>query len=93
MALAFAWFPQLPSGQVVGQDLSSIALSGPAVQPLFSAIGFQAADFTLTGDASGNLYVGFTPVPEPATVLGLASGVLGIGVLIRRRRTESAVAV
>ena len=37
---------------------------------------------TRTGDA---VLLSFQPVPEPATVLGLTAGVLGLGRLARRR--------
>ena len=35
-----------------------------------------------TGDA---VILSFQPVPEPATVLGLAAGALGLGGMVRRR--------
>jgi autotransporter-associated beta strand protein len=68
----------------VPQDLSTVQLTGAGVQGQFSTVGFQAADFSLTGDAGGFLYVGFTPVPEPVTVLALAAAGLGLGRLRRR---------
>jgi autotransporter-associated beta strand protein len=67
------------------EDLSAVQLSSTLFPNMFSAVGFQATNFTLSGDTQGNLYVGFTPVPEPATVLGVAAAVLGVGGLIRRR--------
>jgi hypothetical protein len=42
--------------------------------------------FSVTGTAGGALNLNITPIPEPATILGLAAGALGVGGLIRRRR-------
>jgi hypothetical protein len=69
-------------GQVVGQNLSSVNVTN---QSQFSTVGFAAQDFALVGDSNGFLYVVFTPIPEPGTVLGIAAGVLGLGGVVRRR--------
>jgi fibronectin-binding autotransporter adhesin len=71
-------------GLIEGQDLSTVNVTDPA---RFTAVGFSSASvqFALTGGAGGQVYITFTPVPEPATVLGLAAAALGIGGLIRRR--------
>jgi autotransporter-associated beta strand protein len=41
--------------------------------------------FHITAGSGNQLVISFTPVPEPAVVLGVAAGVLGLGRLIRRR--------
>lgn len=69
----------------VPQDLSGVLITN---QAQFSAIGFEQhgqMEFSVTGNVAGELFVNITPVPEPATVLGLAAGALGLGGLIRRR--------
>jgi fibronectin-binding autotransporter adhesin len=79
-----------------GQAYSYTIMSGAGDQHLlsitnpsqFSTINFSNASdfaFSVTGDASGHVFVNFTPVPEPATVLGIAVAALGVGRLIRRR--------
>jgi fibronectin-binding autotransporter adhesin len=56
-------------------------------QSQFTAVGFaQSFNFSVSGDGLGNVYLNLAPVPEPATILGLAAGVLGLGGLVRRRR-------
>lgn len=46
------------------------------------------SNISLTTNATGTgLYLTFTPVPEPGTVLGLSAAVLGIGGWVRRRRS------
>ncbi len=55
-------------------------------QSRFQTIGFvdTPENIALVTD-SGAVYLNFTPVPEPATVLGLAAGALGLGGYVRRR--------
>ena len=62
----------------MGQDLSGVNITN---QAQFQASGFNHPfmDFSVTGNAAGGLFINITPVPEPATVLGLAAGVLGVG--------------
>jgi autotransporter-associated beta strand protein len=63
--------------------------------------GFASDRFTITGDivgsastltmdASNNLVLTFTPVPEPVTVLGLAAGAIGLAGFARRRYFRAA---
>jgi autotransporter-associated beta strand protein len=40
---------------------------------------------SLTGDTNGVLYLNFTPVPEPGTVLAIGAAVLGVGGFVRRK--------
>jgi autotransporter-associated beta strand protein len=49
----------------------------------FQTIGFAGSNFSLT-ESGGVVYLNFTPVPEPATALALAAGVLGLAGLARR---------
>ena len=71
-------------GRVAGQDLSAVNITDDSK---FTPIGFNHPniDFSVTGNAAGDLFVNITPVPEPATVLGLAAGAMGLGGLMRRR--------
>ncbi len=74
-------------GQVLGTFVQGTGASGSVV---IAPSGFALATgdtFTLsrTGDA---VTLNFTPVPEPALVLSLAAGVLGIGWLVRRGRRD-----
>jgi len=69
---------QLPSGvAVTGLDAATVDASQFG-QPTGSGV------FFLTADAAG-VYIAFSPVPEPATVLGIASGALAFGAGIRCR--------
>ena len=56
-------------------------------QSRFQTIGFAFTpdNISLASDGAGFVYLSFTPVPEPATVLGLAAGALGLGGYVRRR--------
>ncbi len=56
-------------------------------QAQFTTVGFDATPFTfeVTGNGAGAVFLNFVPVPEPATVLGLAAGAMGLGGLVRRR--------
>ena len=71
-------------GTVVGQDLDAVNITN---QSQFSVIGLTApsATYSVTGGPAGQLYLNIAPVPEPATVLGIAAGALGAGGYIRRR--------
>lgn len=61
-------------------------------QALFSTTGFSAQAFSVTGDVSGNIYLNFQPVPEPATVLAIGAAGLGAVSWVRRRRQKAASA-
>jgi len=71
------------------------AEASPLVFPVFGDANFDSVGwYVITHvDAVGNdntgaqELIGFNPVPEPSTYALLASGLLGIGVLSRRRRT------
>ena len=71
-------------GTFVGNDMSGIATT----QGQFHAdrVHGPSTLFSITGNAGGEIFLNITPVPEPATVLGLAAGALGVGGVIRRRR-------
>jgi autotransporter-associated beta strand protein len=68
---------------VVG-DMSGLNITN---QAQFVDIGLITPDatYSITGGAGGQIYLNIHPVPEPATVLGLAAGVLAAGGFIRRR--------
>lgn len=66
----------------IGQDLTGVNIMNTAQ---FTFIGFSANNISVTGGANGQVYLNFTPVPEPASVLGIAAGVMGLGVVVRRR--------
>jgi fibronectin-binding autotransporter adhesin len=76
----------------VPQDLSTVQLTGPAFQGQFTTVGFTAESFSLTGDANGFLYVGFTPVPEPGAVLAVCVAGLAAFVGVRRRAARPVAA-
>lgn len=68
---------------------SGLNITDPA---RFTFVGLVGQDVSLAdnprlfGDAGGNVYLSFTPVPEPATVLGVGAAVLAAGAWVRRRR-------
>jgi len=69
-----------------GQNLSGLNVTD---QARFSTVNFANANdflFSLTGNASGAVFLNIVPVPEPGAVLGVAAGALGLGVLLRGRR-------
>lgn len=66
-------------------DQSGLNITAPGQ---FTFIGVEATGFSLTGDSLGGVYLNFTPVPEPATVLAIAAAGLGLGGLLRRRRAS-----
>ncbi len=56
----------------------------------FTSAGFNASEWSLAYDnAGGNLTLNFTPVPEPATVLGVAAAGLLVGWRTLRRSTRA----
>jgi hypothetical protein len=66
-------------------------LSGTFSAVNFTTAGFAASEWTVVYDnAGGNVVLNFTPVPEPATVLGLAAGSLLVGWRMRKRSARSA---
>jgi hypothetical protein len=64
-------------------DTSSLNL---ATQSQFTAVGFSATNFSLTGDGTGGVYLAFAVIPEPGTLLGLGAAGMGLVGLFRRRR-------
>jgi hypothetical protein len=68
-------------------------VSGPTPALSFANLGnFLADEWTLLHSGTGSVQVAFTPIPEPATVLGLAAGALGLcGAVRRLRRGRPAV--
>jgi autotransporter-associated beta strand protein len=70
-------------GQAAGQNLSGLSVT---TQSRFTAVGFAASSFALTGDAGGGIYVSFTAaaVPEPGLMLVWAS--FGVVAVCRSRR-------
>jgi len=68
-------------------DQSALNITSPAQ---FVAVGFLAdtTAFSLTGNGSGAIFLNFTPVPEPTTILAASAGLLGLGAWVRRRRAS-----
>ena len=82
---------QTYSYQVAQADGQTMEFVNVTNQSLFTAVGFDDPFlFSLTGDSSGAVFLNITPIPEPATVLGLAAGALSLGGLIRRRKLRRA---
>jgi len=94
---ALPWLPLFPDIQVfeqsqwnhLGADLSSLAgmdhvrvgFYFDSIGPIFnSGEGWYLDNISVTGETCGS------PVPEPSTLLLLGSGLLGMGVVVRRRR-------
>jgi autotransporter-associated beta strand protein len=68
--------------RVGGQDMSTLDVTD---QSRFSTIGFDATDFRLSGDASGAVFLSFTPVPEPGLILLIAAAGVGCFRRVKRR--------
>jgi autotransporter-associated beta strand protein len=69
-------------------DAASGQLGGTFATTNFTTAGFGATEWSLTYDnAGGNAVLQFSPVPEPAVVLGLGTAALLAGWAIRRRLT------
>jgi autotransporter-associated beta strand protein len=71
--------------QVESVDLSGLSITDPQ---RFSFDNFTNSNdfaFSVTGDSSGFVYLNVVPVPEPATVLGVAVGALAVGGFVRGR--------
>jgi len=63
----------------------------PSNLTLVNAAGYSPGEWAISSSpAPGTLQLVFTPVPEPVTILAVGAGVLGLGGLIRRRRTGKA---
>ena len=78
-------------GQVFGTFIQGTGASG-AVTIVPSGFTLVAGDAFLLSRTGDSVLITFQPVPEPATVLGLAALALGGGALLRRRRAEAATA-
>lgn len=81
---------QQPHSYRIGQgfgDQSALSITDPARFSFFNlSTGTISIDtFSLTGDAGGNLYLNFTPVPEPMTILAIGLTGLVVGRRLRRR--------
>lgn len=76
-------------GQVLGTFVEGSGASGPVtISPTgFALVPGDTFVLSRSGDA---MVLSFVPVPEPATVLGIAAGALGLGGLVRRRFRKTA---
>jgi len=75
-------------------DAANGQLSGTFTTTNFTTAGFAASEWSVAYDTTnGNVTLNFTPVPEPATILGIASAGVGVCLLIRRRSCPTAAAV
>jgi autotransporter-associated beta strand protein len=75
---------------VIGNSAVAFLLNN---QAQFSTIGFNDPFlFSLAAPAGAGapVFLNITPIPEPATVLGLAAGALSLGGFIRRRKLRRA---
>jgi hypothetical protein len=75
--------PSVPYSYKVAQLTGDQSAINITILSQFAFVGFSVQSASLTGDAGGAIYLNFTPVPEPATVLGIA--VLGLAGLHRMR--------
>ena len=81
------FLPSQRYSYVIGRTGAGEVAAGTISDQLrFTTIGFVANNFSLTTLADGRIILNFTPVPEPATVLGIAAAGLGFVGLVRRRR-------
>jgi hypothetical protein len=92
-ALSAAQVDALRGDVGIGNTRTYTVMSGvgaanfsPANFSIANQGNFAAGEWTFdsTPDA-GTVQLNFTPVPEPATVLGVAAGALGLGGFVRRR--------
>ncbi len=79
---SYSWTVATATGGVTGT---------PGIVSLGSGIDFAGMSF-LASVVGNNVYLNFTPVPEPATVLSIAAIGFGVGGLIRRRFRKSPAA-
>ena len=72
--------------QLNGTTLNANDVIDPSNYVLQSSTftGFSGVSLAVDGIGT-NLVLTLSPVPEPATVLGVAAGALGLGGLVRRR--------
>jgi autotransporter-associated beta strand protein len=70
--------------QLTGNQ-SGVNITNPS---RFTFVGFPVRPASLTGDSTGAIYLNLAPVPEPATVLGIAAAGLGLAGLVRRKRNR-----
>jgi fibronectin-binding autotransporter adhesin len=73
--------------QLTGNQ-SAVNITAPGQ---FTFVGFSAQSASLTGNATGAIFLDFTPVPEPGTVFAVAAAGLGLAGLARRSRRQAAV--
>jgi len=67
-------------------DAANGQLNGTFSTTNFTDAGFQASEWSVSyNNATGNVTLGFAPVPEPSLVLGLCAAALVAGWAIRRR--------
>jgi autotransporter-associated beta strand protein len=73
----------------VGQSTAAIGLNITDQSKFKMVDDYPATNFSLTADGTGAIFLTFTPVPEPGTILGIAAGAIGLGGLLRRLRARS----
>jgi len=83
---------------VDGSGLSIDSVTNPSQFTFANFSNSSGFNFSVTGDniSGGHVFLNFTPVPEPATVLGIAVAALGFGGFVRRKLrkpTDSTLAV
>jgi hypothetical protein len=65
-------------------------ITNPAQFTTTNFANAAAFTFSVTGNAGGDVFLTVAPVPEPATVLGVAAAALGLGGFVRRRLRKPA---
>ncbi len=71
-------------------DAANGQLNGTFATTDFTTAGFAASEWNVSYDApTGNATLNFTPVPEPALVLGLGAVALLAGRVVRRSRASN----